>query len=108
MSSGTIQHELLHALGFYHTQSDPQRDQYVKIYTENIQPGFEHNFQKLRADGGTDFGLGYDYASIMHYGPFAFSRNGSPTIIPLKAITNIGQATRLSPKDVATLNRMYC
>ncbi|KAH8341569.1 hypothetical protein KR059_010353 [Drosophila kikkawai] len=108
MSSRTIQHELLHALAFYHTQSDPQRDQYVRIYPENIKPGHKHNFNKLRAGAVTDFGLGYDYDSIMHYGPFAFSRNGNPTIIPLQANAIIGQATQLSPRDVATLNRMYC
>ncbi|KAH8282685.1 hypothetical protein KR054_009133 [Drosophila jambulina] len=108
MYSAAIQHELLHALGFYHTQSDPQRDQYVRILTENIKPGHEHNFNKLRADAVTNFGLGYDYDSIMHYGPFGFSRNGNPTIVPLQANVVIGQATRLSPRDVATLNRMYC
>ncbi|KAH8374309.1 hypothetical protein KR200_007712 [Drosophila serrata] len=108
MSSGTIQHELLHALAFYHTQSDPQRDQYVRIYPENIQPGYEHNFERLRGDGVTDYGLGYDYESIMHYGPFAFSRNGNPTIIPLQGNVIIGQANKLSPRDVATLNLMYC
>ncbi|XP_016977285.1 zinc metalloproteinase nas-13 [Drosophila rhopaloa] len=108
MSSETIQHELLHALAFYHTQSDPQRDSYVKIQTENIVPGRENNFKKLLAIGVTSFGLDYDYDSIMHYGPFAFSKNGKPTIVPLKADAKIGQATRLSPKDIETLNRMYC
>jgi len=108
MSSGTIQHELLHALAFYHTQSDPQRDSYVRIHTENIRPGHEQNFKKLRANGVTNFGLGYDYDSIMHYGPFAFSKNGKPTIVPLKANAKIGEARQLSPKDVETLRRMYC
>ncbi|KAH8233895.1 hypothetical protein KR032_002390 [Drosophila birchii] len=108
MSSVTIQHELLHALGFFHTQSDPQRDQYVRIYPRNIIYGYENNFAKLRAEGVTDFGLGYDYESIMHYGPYAFSRSGDPTILPLQAKAKIGQATRLSPRDVETLNRMYC
>ncbi|XP_017115496.1 zinc metalloproteinase nas-14 [Drosophila elegans] len=108
MSSRTIQHELLHALGFYHTQSDPQRDNYVQIHTENIRSGHEHNFKKLRANGVTNFGLGYDYDSIMHYGPFAFSKNGKPTIVPLKADAKIGQTTILSPKDVEALKRMYC
>jgi len=108
MSSGTIQHELLHALAFYHTQSDPQRDSYVRIHTENIKPGHEQNFKKLRANGVTNFGLGYDYDSIMHYGPFAFSKNGKPTIVPLKADAKIGEGRQLSPKDVETLRRMYC
>ncbi|KAH8352281.1 hypothetical protein KR084_003145 [Drosophila pseudotakahashii] len=108
MSSKTIQHELLHALAFFHTQSDPQRDKYVEIHEENIKPGHEHNFRKLQANGVTDFNLGYDYDSIMHYSPLAFSKNGKPTIVPLKADAKIGQATQLSPIDVETLRRMYC
>ncbi|XP_017002845.2 zinc metalloproteinase nas-14 [Drosophila takahashii] len=108
MSSKIIQHELLHALSFYHTQSDPQRDSYVEIHMENIKSGHEHNFKKLLPNGVSDFGLGYDYDSIMHYGPLAFSKNGKPTIVPLKADAKIGQATQLSPIDVETLKRMYC
>ncbi|XP_043662813.1 zinc metalloproteinase nas-4 [Drosophila teissieri] len=108
MSNGTIQHELLHALGFYHTHSDPQRDRYVRIQTDNIRSGHERNFQKLRANEVTNYGLGYDYDSIMHYGPFAFSENGKPTIVPFKSDAKIGQATQMSPRDVQTLKRMYC
>ena len=47
MSSSTIQHEFIHALGMYHMQSRPDRDQYVTIHFDNIQAGKEHNFQLL-------------------------------------------------------------
>ncbi|KAH8403180.1 hypothetical protein KR222_006461, partial [Zaprionus bogoriensis] len=105
MPQGIIQHELLHALAMLHMQSDPSRDKYVRINYENIAEHQKHNFQIYRS---TDFGIGYDYASIMHYGPYAFSINGKPTIFPNRRGVKIGQRIGLSSKDVLKLNRMYC
>merc|ERR1711963_1113184 len=47
MKSSTIQHEFMHALGMYHVQSRPDRDQYVKINWNNIKSDKKHNFYRL-------------------------------------------------------------
>ncbi|HEU4855294.1 MAG TPA: M12 family metallopeptidase [Nitrosospira sp.] len=101
---GAAVHEIGHALGLWHEQSREDRDRFVRIQYENITSGMEHNFDQHITDGD-DIG-GYDYGSIMHYGPTAFSRNGLPTIIPLGGQT-IGQRNGLSDADISALHALY-
>lgn len=79
---GTIIHEFLHTLGFYHMQSATERDDYVTIAWEHIIPGLEHNFETYPADMISNFGVDYDVLSVMHYPAYGFTRNGYATIIP--------------------------
>ncbi|XP_066995566.1 hatching enzyme 1.2 [Anabrus simplex] len=104
---GIVVHEFLHALGFYHQQSAHNRDEYIKVHWENIKTGREHNFKKYNASTVTDFNVGYDYGSVMHYSAYAFSKNGQPTLEPLDKNAVIGQRKGLSKKDVAKLKVMY-
>ncbi|XP_026477499.1 zinc metalloproteinase nas-13-like [Ctenocephalides felis] len=103
----TIQHEFLHALGFYHMQSAHDRDKYVTIKWDNIIPGLEHNFNRYNSRIVTSHGVKYDYESVMHYGPYAFSRNGKMTIVPKVPLARIGQRNSLSDADIEKLNIMY-
>lgn len=81
LTVGTIMHEMIHALGFDHEQSRPDRDDYVTIQYNNIQPGAEPNFEKLSSRQYSTFGVPYDQLSIMHYEGYDFSKNGRATIV---------------------------
>ena len=84
--TGTAVHELCHAVGFWHEQNRPDRDDYITVNFANIDPDNAHNFDKYTADY---FGTPYDYYSIMHYTEYAFSVNGQKTIIPKQAGVNL-------------------
>jgi len=98
-------HEIGHALGLWHEQSRADRDAYVLILWENIDEDHQYNFNQHLTDG-QDYGE-YDYDSIMHYGPYNFSKNGKQTIIPLIDHADIGQRDHLSEKDISAINAMY-
>nr|BCR37376.1 patristacin [Hippocampus abdominalis] len=102
---GTVQHEVLHALGFHHEQVRSDRDDHVIINFGNIQAGMEHNFEKEETN---NLGSPYDLNSIMHYGNFAFSKNRRPTIAA-KSNPNVrfGLAREMSSNDIARVNVLY-
>ncbi|KAM4695349.1 meprin A subunit alpha [Discoglossus pictus] len=105
-----VEHEILHALGFYHEQSRTDRDDYVEIWWNEITEGLGHNFNVYNDGFITDLNTPYDYESVMHYGPFSFNKNPDiPTITAKIPAFNdiIGQRLDFSEIDILRLNRMY-
>ena len=60
-------HELGHAIGFWHEQSRPDRDNYITILWENIRANRDDQFEKYTHGEIDSLNVTYDYASIMHY-----------------------------------------
>ncbi|VBB35343.1 unnamed protein product, partial [Acanthocheilonema viteae] len=77
----TISHEIGHALGFLHTHTRADRDQYIWIKFSNIQNGLSSNFMRTSQGKNYNYGLPYDYGSVMHYGKKAFT--GSVDLTPI-------------------------
>ena len=97
----------MHALGIYHTHARRDRDRYVRIHFENVQPALKVNFYKQT--GASTFGLPYDYESVMHYGEKAWSKNGLrvlETLDPSKQ-EKIGQRSGVSELDIKLIKKMY-
>ncbi|XP_042610500.1 meprin A subunit beta-like [Cyprinus carpio] len=104
-----VEHEFLHALGFWHEQSRYDRDNYVTINFENIITGQESNFIKYSENQTTTQGTPYDYYSVMHYDKNAFSNGNGNTIITKRPEFQdvIGQRLDFSEYDLIELNTLY-
>ncbi|KAF3833105.1 hypothetical protein F7725_026770 [Dissostichus mawsoni] len=103
---GTIQHEINHALGFQHEQTRSDRDSYVRINWQNINPQMAYNFKRHATN---NLNTPYDYTSIMHYGRTAFSiQRGKDSITPIpNPNVQIGQRKGMSRWDIVRINKLY-
>uniref|UniRef100_A0AAY4E9P1 Metalloendopeptidase n=1 Tax=Denticeps clupeoides TaxID=299321 RepID=A0AAY4E9P1_9TELE len=121
--NGVIQHELNHALGFYHEHTRSDRDQHVTINYANIVPGMAYNFDKQNTNNQN---TPYDYSSVMHYQHYThplhiissskifFYRDaftiqyGLDTITPIPdSSVPIGQRMDMSSIDILRINKLY-
>jgi len=109
MHAGIIEHEFLHAIGLYHTQSRSDRDNYLEIIWPNIEKDKIHNFNKYSSAVVNHFDLPYDFESVMHYAETDFGINGRGTIKtfdPTKQ-TVMGQRNGVSNGDIELVKNMY-
>lgn len=108
-----FQHEFLHALGFPHEQSRPDRDFYITINWDNIVPEFgDSSTDPWKIDNDypeTLLNLGFDMGSVMLY---SSDRGGNNVITPkitrTHTIRNLGLYWGLTIMDVNKINAWYC
>ncbi len=104
--TGAVIHEIGHAVGLWHEQGRPDRDDYIRVHYENISAGLESQFRKIASSSYLHLGT-YDIQSVMHYGPYGFSKNGKPTITLPDGRTFSANRAALSAKDRAGIAKMY-
>ncbi|CAF3392497.1 unnamed protein product, partial [Rotaria sp. Silwood2] len=92
---------------FRHEQSRPDRDNYVKINFENVDPDLAFNFEKYDSSTVNTLNNPYDYASVMHYEPDAFTLNGFPTIESLQPNVTFEQRYNISTIDILEVRLFY-
>ncbi|CAJ0941766.1 unnamed protein product, partial [Mesorhabditis belari] len=80
-SMGTVCHEIGHALGFWHQMSRYDRDNYITLDYTNVDPIYYGQFDKETVKTNNNYGMPYDWASIMQYGASSASNNGRPSMI---------------------------
>ncbi|GIY36206.1 astacin [Caerostris extrusa] len=108
--TGTVVHEMGHALSFCHEHQRSDRDKYLNVYEKNVIQGERHNFYKYNASEEA-FRQKYDYASIMHYGEYAFSKiPGSLKTMEAKNGTPLKEPfdrPGLNQNDIDMINKLY-
>ncbi|KAI6237026.1 Astacin-like metalloendopeptidase [Aphelenchoides besseyi] len=110
---GVALHETLHALGLNHEQLRGDRDQFITINWENVDPRQYDFFALADSREFTSYGVPYDYGSVMHYNRFINTQKpGQPTMTAkVNPNTNnnlMGQRQGMSQNDVLIVRKMYC
>ncbi|XP_039269551.2 uncharacterized protein LOC120344405 isoform X2 [Styela clava] len=107
---GTVMHQIMHALGFWHKQSRQDRDKYIYILRQNIKSGFDGSFQKQTTDNIDNINSIYDYQSLMHFDQFAFSKDQNRWLTIIQANGNLYDKYNkdyFTGGDVDLINKLY-
>ena len=110
-AEGGITHELMHVLGAIHTQTRPDRKNYIKVNKNCIINEEVALFQYKLCEDCETHGVPYKCNSIMHYYDWMFSTGpGCPTMTAADGnldCPNIGGNEPLE-EDWELLRREHC
>jgi len=112
-----LEHEIMHAVGFAHEHNRSDRDHYIQVHPECIQPDSQIQYA---IDNSVSAGS-YDFSSVIHYsqaafaiGPVCDTFSLNPGITATVSVPGcegmaltIGQQCGLSAGDIAGINYYY-
>lgn len=105
----TVIHEAGHTLGFDHTQCRSDRDKFLQVFLDRVQPNMRHNFQK-KSTNNEKF-VPFDYSSIMIYAPTDFAIDKKkPTMVPTDPnarLLTYNERPELSKLDIQMIKKLY-
>ena len=101
----TIMHEMGHTVGLYHEHARPDRNTYLSVNYNNVIKGSISNFDQVH-DNAQQATL-FDYASLMEYPAFSFTRNGNPVIETIPAGIPLSNPNGYSAADIDGIQRLY-
>ena len=105
-----VLHELGHVLGLEHTQTRPDRDQFINVHKECIQDKMFYNYERFKSGEVKTCKVPYKCNSMMHYWSSDFSKSDDCQTMsaqPGKCVEGIGGSYPIQ-EDWDLINRVHC
>jgi len=98
----TVRHEMGHIIGLQHEHQRPDRDTYINIHWNNIDPNYKYAFDKVSSSINKTYG-DFDFNSVMIYGSQAFLKSGAAA--GSNTMTRKDGSTWGSPSDLSSIDK---